>query len=57
MVFGKPLFLWFGILGFVTIVLALWTGLARANITTHKMLAFVALGFLVLHVLGVLGVY
>jgi DMSO/TMAO reductase YedYZ heme-binding membrane subunit len=56
-VLGQPLFIWFGILGFIMVVLAAGSGMMRAKLVTHRMLALLAMIFLVLHVLGVLGVY
>ena len=54
---GKPIFIWFGILSGLSVLAALVTGLVHAKLQTHKLFAFLAVVFFILHVLGVLGVY
>lgn len=57
MFMDKPLFIWFGIMAGILLIATVVSGLARAKLKIHKMLAFTTVAFLALHVLGVLGVY
>jgi len=55
-ILGKPLFIWFGILGFGSIIITAFLGIKR-KIKLHKTFAFISIALLIIHVLGVLGVY
>jgi uncharacterized membrane protein len=57
MFLGKPLFVWFGILAGLTVILTLISGLRKVKMNTHKMLAYLAVAFIALHLLGIFGVY
>ncbi|MFA5780158.1 MAG: hypothetical protein WC947_08465 [Elusimicrobiota bacterium] len=55
-ILGKPLFIWFGILGFLSIGITAFLGIKR-KIKLHKIFAVISILLLMMHVLGVLRVY
>ncbi|MBN1385034.1 MAG: hypothetical protein JW983_09165 [Elusimicrobia bacterium] len=56
MIFGKPLFIWLGILGFSCLIITAATGLL-GKIKYHKIFAVITILVLIMHVLGALGVF
>jgi hypothetical protein len=56
MFLGKPIFIWFGILGFTFYCITSYLGFRR-KIKAHGLWFFITTTFFVLHILGVLGVY
>ena len=55
-VLEKPLFIWFRILGFLSIIIIAFLGIKR-KIKLHKVFAAISILLLIMHVLGVLRVY
>jgi len=55
-VLEKPLFIWFRILGFLSIIIIAFLGIKR-KIKLHKIFAAISILFLIMHVLGVLRIY
>lgn len=55
-ILGKPLFIWFGILGFASIIITAFLGIKR-KLKIHKIFAAISILLLIMHILGVLRIY